>query len=130
MSTRQLLPIVPSSGLCSFQSKIFFFFFYSIFSLFTFQCYPLSRSPLWKPPIPPSPPPLCGCSHTHPHPPSFPGIPYTGASYPRRTKGCSSHPLVEHIRQTQALLTYLLLWNPGEPPCEVKHHKDLVQKQW
>jgi hypothetical protein len=52
-----------------------------------FKWYPLSMSPLWKPPIPsPIPLPIWGCS-------SLPALvfPYTGASNTHRTKGHSSH---------------------------------------
>jgi hypothetical protein len=38
--------------------------------------------------------------------------------------------LVVHIWQTNTLSPYLSLLNSVEPPCEGKHHIDLVQKQW
>jgi hypothetical protein len=44
-----------------------FFFFFGYFLYLHFKCYPLSRSPFWKPPIPwPLPLPLWGCTPTHP----------------------------------------------------------------
>jgi hypothetical protein len=36
---------------------------------------------------------------------------------------------VVHLRQTHALLPYLSLLNPDEPPREGKHNTNLVQKR-
>jgi hypothetical protein len=35
-----------------------------------------------------------------------------------------------HFWQTHALLLYLALWKPVEPPSEGKHYTNLVQNQW
>jgi hypothetical protein len=77
--------------LSTFSLLSFFYYFYEIFSLFTFQVVsPFLVSPLKIPyPIPPLP-------RVFPHLPThshFYGLmfPYTGASSLQRTKGLSSH---------------------------------------
>ena len=74
-------------------STILFLSFIRYFLYLHFKKFPLSRSPLWEPPIPsPLPLPLWRCPHS-PTQSRLPALtsPYTGASNPHRTKGLSSH---------------------------------------
>jgi hypothetical protein len=100
------------------KSLIFFFFFFSFFSFIGylhflylhFKCYTLSRSPLQKPPFPPS----FFCLYegapqpTHPLLPSQTGISLHWGIKPPQDQG----PLLS-LMSNKAILCHICSWNHG-----------------
>jgi hypothetical protein len=75
----------PREALNSIITQLFLsFFFIGYFLYLHFKSFPLSRSPLWKPPIPSLPPCLYECASLHPLPSSCPDILlHWGIKYPQ-----------------------------------------------
>ena len=92
---------IPSLENSLHRSLAHFFSFIEYFLYLHFKCYPLSRFPLWKLPIP-SPFPCFPHPRTHSCR-ATQAFPNTGASNPLRPKGCWEVDLL------QAAVTHLML---------------------
>jgi hypothetical protein len=105
-------------ALLALLSFVFFFIFFCWIIYLHFKCYPLSRCPLQKSPILPSPclyegaPPL-----THPLQPSCPGIPLHWGMEPPQAQGLllplmSNQAIFCHIHSPVSLHVYSLVGGP------------------